>query len=111
MRLFRTAVWLGITIYCLPSTNSHPSAPPPSPNSSQCRFHKAADIGRLCARHLAIDTDRPRLVVKRSEQHKEGSSREAALQSQDTLTRSDLTVPWHGPAVSKEGVEASTLRY
>src|SRR5262249_19618842 len=102
MRLFRTAVWLGVTIYCLPSTNSHPTAPQPSPNSSQCQFHNAADIGRLCARHLGSDADRPRLVVKRSERRKEGSSRQAAIQSQNTLTRSDLTVPWHGSAVGKE---------
>ena len=102
MRLFRTGIWLGITIYCLPSTNSHPTALQPSPNSSQCRFHKTADIGRLCARHLGSDANHPRLVVRHSEQRKENSSREAAMHSQDTLTRSDLTVPWRGSAVGKE---------
>jgi hypothetical protein len=51
-----------------------------------------------------------RLVVKRSEQREEGSSREAPMRSQDTLTRSDLTVPWRGSAVGKEREARWTAR-
>jgi hypothetical protein len=102
MRLLRTAFWLGITIYCLPSTNSQPTAPQPSPNGSHCQFNKAADTGRLCAWQLGTDTNRSRVVIKGREQREDSSAREAVMHSQDTLTRSDLTVPWHGSAVGKE---------
>ena len=63
MRLLRTAFWLGITIYCLPSFNSHPTAPDPSPNGNQCRSTKAADPGRLCALDLGA-AERPQVLVK-----------------------------------------------
>ena len=103
MRLFRTAFWLGITIYCLPSSNSQPTAPDPSPIGGQCRSTKAADTGRLCEWELGADNDRPRLVVKRvGEQRGDRSPREAFMHSQDTLIRSDLKTPWRGSAVSKE---------
>jgi hypothetical protein len=103
MRLFRTAFWLSITIYCLPSSNSQLTAPSPSPIGSQCRFTKAADTGRLCERELGSDNDRPRLVVKRvGEQRGDRSSREAFMHSQDTLIRSDLATPWRGSSISKE---------
>jgi hypothetical protein len=101
MRLLRTAFWLGITIYCLPSTNSQPAAPQPSPNSRQCRFTKAADSGRLCAWELGA-AERPQVLVKRGEQRGGGSSRETVMRSQDTLTRSDLATPWRGSAVRKD---------
>jgi hypothetical protein len=103
MRLFRTAFWLGITIYCLPSTNSQLTAPNPSPIGGQCRSTKAADTGRLCEWELGIDNDRPRVVVKRvGELRGDRSSREAFMHSQDTLIRSDLTTPWRGSAAGKE---------
>ena len=49
MKLLRTAFWMGITIYCLPSTNSQPTAPQSSLNSSQCKFNTAVNTSRLCA--------------------------------------------------------------
>ena len=103
MRLFRTAFWLGVTIYCLPSSNSQPTAPNPNPIGGQCRSTKASDTGRLCEWELGTDNDRPRLVVKRvGEQRGDRSSREAFMHSQDTLIRSDLTTPWRGSAVRKD---------
>jgi len=101
MRLLRTAFWLGITIYCLPSTNSQPTAPQPSPNSRQCRFTKAADTGRLCAWELGSDTERPRVLVKRGQQRGDNPVRETVMHSQDTLMPSDLTTPWRGSTVIK----------
>jgi hypothetical protein len=101
MRLLRTAFWLGITIYCLPSFNSHPTAPDPSPNGNQCRSTKAADPGRLCALDLGA-AERTQVLVKRGEQRGDGSSREKVMRSQDTLMRSDLATPWRGSAVRKD---------
>ena len=101
MRLLRTAFWLGITIYCLPSFNSHPTAPDPSPNANQCRSTKAADPGRLCALDLGA-AERPQVLVKRGEHSGDGSSRETVMRSQNTLIRSDLATPWRGSAVRKD---------
>jgi hypothetical protein len=101
MRLLRTAFWLGITIYYLPNTNSQPISPQISLNSSQCRYNKAADTGRLCAWVSESDTDPPRGVIKRGERER-SSSRETLMHSQSTLTRSDLAVPWRGSAAGKE---------
>jgi hypothetical protein len=102
MRLLRTAFWMGITIYCLPNTNSQPTAPQSSLSSSQCNFDNAANTGRLCAWESENDTDQPRVVVKRGEQREHSSSREAVIHSQDTLTRSDLAGRWRGSAAGKE---------
>jgi hypothetical protein len=101
MRLLRTAFWLGITIYCLPSFNSHPTAPDPSPNANQCQSTKAADPGRLCALDLGA-AERPQVLVKRGEHSGDGSSRETVMRSQNTLIRSDLATPWRGSAVRKD---------
>jgi hypothetical protein len=101
MRLLRTAFWLGITIYCLPSTK-HPTAPQSSLNNSQCRLDNAANISRLCAWESESDTHRPRVVIKGREQREHGSPRETVMPSQDTLTPSDLAPRWRGSAVGKE---------
>ena len=101
MRLLRTAFWLGITIYCLPSFSSHPTAPDPRPNANQCRSTKAADPGRLCALDLGA-AERPQVLVKRGEHSGDGSSRETVMRSQNTLIRSDLATPWRGSAVRKD---------
>jgi hypothetical protein len=102
MKLLRTAFWLGITIYCLPSTNSQPTAPQSSLNSSQCKFNDVANTSRLCAFESESDADRPRVVIKRGEQRGHSSSRETVMHSQETLTRLDLAVRWRGSSAGKE---------
>jgi hypothetical protein len=97
MKLFRTAFWLGITIYCLPSTNSPPIVPEADQTGSQCRFTKAAGNGRLCAWELNA-SEHPRIVVKPSQQRSDSPSRKPVTYSQDTLIHSDLTIPWRGSA-------------
>ena len=97
MKLFRTAFWLGITIYCLPSTNSQPIAPKADPKGSQCRFAKAAGNGGLCAWELN-DSERHGTLVKPGQQRSDSLSRKPVTYSQDTLIHSDLTIPWRGSA-------------
>jgi hypothetical protein len=96
MKLFRTAFWLGITICCLPSTNSQPIAPEADPKGSQRRFPVTAGNGRLCAWELN-DSERHGTLVKPGQQRTDSSlSRKPVTYSQDTLIHSDLTVPWRG---------------
>jgi hypothetical protein len=68
MKLFRTAFWLGVVIYNLPSPASQPAAP-----ASQLH-----DGQRLAA--------------------KAANSRDAVKPSQDTLTSADRGAPWRGSA-------------
>jgi len=85
------------------SSNTHdPAAPDPSPNANQCRFTKAAGTGRWCAWELGSDTERTRVLVKRSQQRGDDPARETVMHSQDTLVPSDLTTPWRGSAVIKQ---------
>jgi len=95
MKLFRAAFWLGITIYCLPSTNSQPIAPEADPKGRQCRFTKAVGNGRLCAWELN-DSERHGTLVKPGQQRSDSLSRKPVTYSQDTLIHSDLTIPWRG---------------
>jgi len=83
MKLFRTAFWLGVVIYNLPSPYSQPAAPE-SPLGSQGS-----------PAHCAKKTD---THPKRGDPAAQSSSRKAATTpSKDTLAPADRAVPWRGP--------------
>ena len=83
MKLFRTAFWLGVVIYNLPSPYSQPAAPK-SPLGSQGS-----------PAHCAKKTD---THPKRGDPAAQSSSRKAATPSRDTLAPADRAVLWRGPA-------------
>jgi hypothetical protein len=83
MKLLKTAFWLGVVIYYLPSPASQSGAPA----SGQGSATKAAS--QFCTQPLAL--------CKRGESGKRNSSRNAV--SQDTLTSPDRAVPWRGSAL------------
>jgi hypothetical protein len=83
MKLFRTAFWLGVVIYNLPSPGSQPAVPE-SPLGSQGS-----------PAHCAKNTD---THPKRGDPAAQSSSRKAATTpSKDTLAPADRAVPWRGP--------------
>lgn len=101
MRLFvRTAFWLGVTIYYLPSPAEH-LAPGALPNG----IARPSIESRPARRHFSLG------AYKRSGKCRETLARRAegglrassniALRSQDTLTSSDLAIPWRGPTAFK----------
>jgi len=83
MKLLKTALWLGVVIYYLPSPASQSGAPA----SGQGLATKAAS--QFCTQPLAL--------CKRGEPGERNSSRNAV--SQDTLTSADRAVPWRGSAL------------
>jgi hypothetical protein len=83
MKLFRTAFWVGVVIYNLPSPNSQPAAPESELGSQGSPAH--------CVKNA--DTH-----PKRGAPFAHSSSRNAVTPSQDTLATADRAVPWRGPA-------------
>jgi hypothetical protein len=83
MKLFRTAFWLGVVIYNLPSPGSRLAAPESLLDSQGSPAH--------CAKNA--DTH-----PKRGDPIAQSSSRKAATPSKDTLAPADRAVPWRGPA-------------
>ena len=83
MKLFRTAFWLGVVIYNLPSPYSLPAAPELPLGSQGSPAH--------CAKKT--DTH-----PKRGDPAAQSSSRKAATPSWDTLAPADRAVLWRGPA-------------
>jgi hypothetical protein len=78
MKLFRTAFWLGVVIYNLPSPDSQPAAPESALGSQGSK-----------------NTD---THPKRGDPAAQSSSRKAATPSRDTLAPADRAVLWRGPA-------------
>ena len=83
MKLFRTAFWLGVVIYNLPSPDSRPAAPESLLDSQGSPAH--------CAKNADTHPERGDSVAH-------SSSRNAVASSQDTLAPADRAVPWQGPA-------------
>jgi hypothetical protein len=102
MRLFvRTAFWLSVTIYYLPSPTEHlvPRALPhrierPSIESSSAE-----------SRHVSLGAynrgGKCRQTLARGAEQGLRASNNILLRSQDTLTPSDLAIPWRGRAPFK----------
>jgi hypothetical protein len=84
MKLFRTAFWLGVVIYNLPSPTSMPAASESRLNSSQ----------RLAATATSQFCLRPLEFCAKSGGR--SSSRDTEMLSQDTLIPADRAVPWRG---------------
>jgi hypothetical protein len=82
MKLFRTAFWLGVVIYNLPSPTSQPAAPESQVGSEGSPAH--------CAKNTDTHPNRGGPVAQ-------SSSRKAATPSNDTLAPADRVVPWRGP--------------
>jgi hypothetical protein len=99
MRLFvRTAFWLGVTIYYLPSPAGH-LAPGTLPNGIE---RPSVESSRPAKRHFSLGAYKRRGKCRQTlARRAEGglrTSRNIALRSQDTLMSSDLAIPWRGPA-------------
>ena len=88
MKLFRTAFWLGVVIYNLPSPVSQSGAP--------ALAAKAAS--QFCPQPLEPCANVVEALPKRGEPAKHISSRDAVKLSQDTLAPADRAVPWRGSA-------------
>jgi hypothetical protein len=86
MKLFRTAFWLGVVIYNLPSPASMPAAFESKLNGSQGLAAKATS--QFCPRPLEFCAK----TGGRS------SLRDTEMLSQDTLAPADRAVPWRGVA-------------
>jgi hypothetical protein len=86
MKLFRTAFWLGVVIYNLPSPASMPAAFESKLNGSQGLAAKATS--QFCPRSLEFCAK----TGGRS------SLRDTEILSQDTLVPADRAVPWRGVA-------------
>jgi hypothetical protein len=94
MKLLRTAFWLGVVIYNLPSPTSQSAAPASHLHGGQGLATKAAS--QFCPQPLALCTKTAEALPKRGEPGERDSSRDAIKFSQDTLTPADLVVPWRG---------------
>jgi hypothetical protein len=99
MRLFvRTAFWVGVTIYYLPSPIEH-LAPRALPNAIERRSPSAE------SRHFSLEAFRGaakcRQALARSIEGGLRASSNIVPRSRDTLTPSDLAIPWRGPAPFK----------
>jgi hypothetical protein len=97
MKLLKTAFWLGVVIYYLPSPASQSGAPASHIHGGQGLATKAAS--QFCAQPLALCTKTVEALPKRGEPGERNSSRDAVKSSQDTLIPADRIVPWHGPAL------------
>jgi len=82
MKLFRTAFWLGVVIYNLPSPTSQPAAPESQVGSEGSPAQ--------CAKNTDTHPKRGGPVAQ-------SSSHKAATPSNDTLAPADRVVPWRGP--------------
>ena len=89
MKLLKTAFWLGVVIYYLPSPAFQSSA---HVHGGQGLATKAAS--KFCTQPLALCTKTVEALPKRGEPGEGNSSRNAV--SQDTLTPADRAVPWRG---------------
>ncbi len=92
MKLLRTAFWLGIVIYNLPSPTSQSATPASHVHGDQGLATKEAS--QPCPQPLALCVKTVEALPKRGEPGERHSSRDAV--SQDTLTRADHMVPWRG---------------
>lgn len=97
MKLFRTAFWLGVVIYNLPSPTSMPAASESKLNGSQGLAAKATS--HFCPRPLELCAKNVEAIPKPGDPGGRSSSRDAEMLSQDTLAPADRAVPWRGPAV------------
>jgi hypothetical protein len=99
MRLFvRTAFWLGVTIYYLPSPVEH-LAPGALPNGFE---RPSAESSSAARRHFSLGgykrSGKCRQTLTRGAEGELRASSDIVRRSQDTLTPSDLAIPWRGPA-------------
>ena len=106
MKLFRTAFWLGVVIYNLPSPASQPAAPESRPNGGQGLAAKA--VSRLCSRPRESCSKNNEALANRGDRGGHSSSRDTAMPSQDTLTPTDRAEPWRAPAVRNPSPAART---
>jgi len=101
--LARTAFWLGVTIYYLPSPAEH-LAPRALPNGIG---RPPAESPRAARRHASLGDDKRSRKCRQTlaRDTAAGASRKIVQRSQDTLTPSDLAIPWRGPSA----LDASSL--
>jgi hypothetical protein len=90
MKLFRTAFWLGVVIYNLPSPASQHAA-------SQLNDYQGS-ASQVCPQALKPCAQNGEALPKRGDPGGHRSSPRAVMPSQDTLAPADRAVPWRGPA-------------
>src|SRR5262245_32425244 len=98
MKIFRTAFWLGIIIYNLPSPTSQPPAPEPQINGSRGLAAKAAS--QLCSMSRESCLKNGEAIPNSGERGVHSSP-----PSHDTLTPTDRAVLWRGPGRQSAGRE------
>ena len=91
VKLLKTAFWLGVVIYNLPSPISQSAAPATHDQGS------ATKATSHCSQRPALCTKTNEALSKQGEHGERNSSRDAV--SQDTLTPADRVVPWRGWAL------------
>jgi hypothetical protein len=101
MKLFRTAFWLGVVIYNLPSPASQPAPPESQLGGSQSLAAKAAS--RFCPQPRESCPKNAEALPNRGGRGGHSSSRDAAMPSHDTLTPTDRAVPWRPAAYPATG--------
>jgi len=96
MKLFRTAFWLGLVIFNLPSPEAKLVVPPSQLSGSQ---GLAKAPSQSCPQPLEPCAKKADALSKRADPGRHSSSRESVTPPQDTLAPADRAVPWRGPAL------------
>jgi len=107
--------WLGVVIVLLPNPPLRPGAFEPSTRGTQAAVPKtaSADTGRFCPRQLdaccsgfqafaKLCRNLHQFLTERGAQRGSKSAGDTAGASQNTLTPTDLVMPWRGSAPRKE---------
>ncbi len=113
--LLRMTFWLGVVIVLLPNPPLRPGALEPSTSGTQAAVPKtaSADTGRICPRQLdaccsgfqafaKLCRNLHQFLTERGAQRRSKSAGDTAGASQNTLTPTDLVMPWRGSAPRKE---------
>ena len=96
MKIFRTAFWLGIVIYNLPSPASQPPAFEPQINGSRGLAAKSAS--ELCPQSRESCSKNADAIPNAGDRGVHSSS---PVHSHDTLTPTDRAVLWAGTGAAK----------
>jgi hypothetical protein len=105
MKILRTAFWLGVVIYNLPSPTSQSAAPASHLHGGQRMATKAAN--QPCSQPPALCAKTVEALPKGGEPGGRDSLRNAV--SQDTLAPADRAVAWRGRPVRIRPVTKTSI--
>ena len=101
MKILKTAFWLGVVIYNLPSPISQSAAPAIRDQGS------ATKATSHCSQRSALCSKTIEALSKHGEYGERNSSRDVV--SQDTLTPADRVVTWRGWALPIRSVMKTSI--